>query len=104
MIGKARSTRNACTYCLVLALGTVLLTQFYAVRELLTAELIFALAFPFIAAFLIGLYLLGAFVEQETGKTHIKFNAIIEFVRDSHCGLDAVRRWFRTLYAIHAHK
>jgi hypothetical protein len=101
---KFRSTWGVQFWGLLLIAASFLVLQLYSVRELLAAELIFALVFLSLAALGAALYFLGAIVERGPHKTQTRLQAVPEFLRRGYNGLEVSRRWFHNVHAIHAHK
>lgn len=61
---RLRHLLNARTLAAVIAILSVLVVQFYAVRELLAAEVLFALAFIFLGLMVAAFYFVGSVAER----------------------------------------
>jgi len=89
----------------LLILASLLVSQLYAVRELLAAELIFAVLFLAMAAFGIGMYLIGALGERGVDATRERFHAAARFLGEAYRNLEAAtQRVFHRHHEPHAAK
>jgi hypothetical protein len=83
-------------------LGLVVVAQFYAAQQLLAAELLFAILFLLLGAFIVILYLLGGLVEMGADGTGAKARAAAGAAR-SNCR-DFETLALRHLSGVRAHK
>ena len=89
----------------LIAVASLLIFQIYAVRELLAAELLFAMVFAFLGVLGTVFYFIGSIAERGAMTAEASLRAVATCVRHGWRDLEEVsRRWLGQAGAVHARR
>jgi hypothetical protein len=89
----------------VVAIACLVVLQFYAVRELLAAEVLFALAFLLLTLLVAAFYFIGSAAERGAGAVETGLHVGAQQAQRGYHDLEGItRRWIGSARFFHAHR
>jgi hypothetical protein len=88
----------------IIAVAFLVVLQFYTVRELIAAEVLFAVAFAFVVLLGLAFYFLGSLAERGADAMEAGLHVSVRAQRGYHDLEEITRRWIGSARHLHAHR